>query len=336
MVFAQISQVAPSSTTVLIRGESGTGKELVAGAIHDGSPRAKRPFVSLNCAALPENLIESELFGHERGAFTGATAVRKGRFEQAQGGTLFLDEVGDLALSTQAKLLRVIQERAFERLGGMEVRRVDVRIVAATNRNLESMVESGAFRRDLYYRLNVFPIHLPPLRARRNDILLLANHFAEHFAKDNHRENVRLSLTVMDMLHRYAWPGNIRELENIIERAVLLAGRDGLILPHHLPVELHSKDFPGYGRQGALPGSSVPVRSHESNLRERLEELERAAIAEALENTSGHMGQAAAALGLTERIMALRMRKYGLRYQDYRHRENASLRNDLPAAYRPD
>ena len=322
MVFAQIAQVAPSSTTVLIRGESGTGKELVAGAIHDSSTRAQKPFVSLNCAAIPETLIESELFGHERGAFTGATSARRGRFELANGGTLFLDEVGELSLVTQAKLLRVLQERTFERIGGMESHKVDVRILTATNRDLEKMVEEGTFRRDLYYRLNVFPITLPPLRERQNDILPLANHFMERFAVENSKEDVHLSLSVMDMLHRYAWPGNIRELENVMERAVLLVGRDGLILPQHLPAELHSHDCPACGNFGTFSGfDHLGEYPPAYNLQDRLDELERAGIINALETTHGHMGRAAAQLGLTERIMALRMKKYGLRYQDYRNRD---------------
>ncbi len=316
LVYTQISQVASSGATVLLRGESGTGKELAARAIHAASPRSGGPFVSLNCAALPENLIESELFGHERGAFTGAVTARKGRFELAHGGTLFLDEVGDLAQTTQAKLLRVLQERAFERLGGMETRRVDVRIITATNRLLEDMVRDGSFRRDLYYRLNVFPIFLPPLRDRQSDILLLAKHFVEKFAKAAGRGDIRLSLTVMDMLHRYAWPGNIRELENIMERAVLLAGKEGVILPQHLPPDLHSPGCPACGMPASVTGGSRPPLN--CTLQERLDELERSCIAEALEQHQGHMGHAAESLGLTERVMALRMKKYGINYKDYR------------------
>ena len=313
-VYAQIAQVAPSSTTVFLQGESGTGKELAARSIHSGSTRANKPFISLNCAALPENLIESELFGHERGAFTGANATRKGRFELANGGTLFLDEVGELSLMTQAKLLRVLQERAFERLGGMETHYVDVRFITATNRDLEKMVEEETFRRDLFYRLNVFPIFLPPLSFRPEDILPLANHFIKKYALANGRNNVRLSLSVMDMLQRYTWPGNIRELENVMERAVLLLGREGLVLPQHLPPALHGSRVaassgltPGLIRQG-LSGS----------LQEQLDELERASITEALEFSQGQMGKAAASLGLTERIMALRMKKYGITYKAFR------------------
>ncbi|WP_206214219.1 sigma 54-interacting transcriptional regulator [Desulfovibrio sp. ZJ369] len=313
-VYAQIAQVASSATTVFLQGESGTGKELAARAIHASGPRAARPFISLNCAALPENLIESELFGHERGAFTGANAMRKGRFELADGGTLFLDEVGELSLMTQAKLLRVLQERSFERLGGMETKHVDVRIITATNRNLEEMVEQGGFRRDLFYRLNVFPIFLPPLRRRPEDILPLADHFIRRYAQAGDRKNARLSLAVMDMLQRYAWPGNIRELENVMERAVLLVGREGLILPQHLPPGLHSVQCAG--RQGGSACCALPGIS--GGLQERLDELERACIVEALEWSRGRMGKAAARLGLTERIMALRLKKYGLDYKDFR------------------
>ena len=312
-VYAQIAQVAPSATTVFLQGESGTGKELAARAIHAAGARAPRPFISLNCAALPENLIESELFGHERGAFTGASATRKGRFELADGGTLFLDEVGELSLMTQAKLLRVLQERSFERLGGMETRHVDVRFITATNRDLERMVEEGGFRRDLFYRLNVFPIFLPPLRLRPEDILPLASHFIAKFAAANGRKNVRLSLAVMDMLQRYAWPGNIRELENVMERAVLLLGRESLVLPQHLPPSLHSIHE---GHDGA--DCCVIRPGFAGSLQERLDELERACIVEALESSRGQIGRAAASLGLTERIMALRLKKYGLNYKAFR------------------
>ncbi len=312
-VYEQIAQVAPSSSTVFVQGESGTGKELVARAIHDLSPRHDNAFVTLNCAALPESLIESELFGHERGAFTGATAVRKGRFELADKGTLFLDEVGEMSLLTQAKFLRVLQERRFERLGAMESRQVDVRIVTATNRNLETMVQEGSFRRDLFYRLNVFPIQLPALRERSADILPLAAHFARRFSKLNERDEVGISLTVADMLHRYDWPGNIRELENVIERAVLLVGQEALLLPQHLPPALH-------GNQHAVV--QQPIREeqtpHIGSLNARLEELERACIVDALSRFQGHMGRAAGALGLTERVMALRMKKYNLQYKTFR------------------
>lgn len=315
LVYEQISQVAPSTTTVLLYGESGTGKELAAHAIHSAGKRNKGPFISLNCAALPENLIESELFGHEKGAFTGASGMRKGRFELADGGTLFLDEVGELSLLTQAKLLRVLQERCFERLGGTESLTVDVRIITATNRDLSRMVEEGTFRRDLYYRLNVFPIHMPPLRERQNDIQPLAAYFADKYAAANGRTGIRISLAVMDMLQRYAWPGNIRELENVMERAVLLVGPEGLILPQHLPRELHSTHCP-FG--AAAHKAAADPHAAPGSLQDRLDELERACITDALARHKGHVGHAAQALGLTERVMALRMKKHGISYKEFR------------------
>jgi Nif-specific regulatory protein len=240
-VFDMIAQVAPSETSVLIRGESGVGKELVAHAIHYNSRRASKPFIQVNCAALPETLIESELFGHEKGAYTGATAQRKGRFELAHGGTIFLDEIGDLSPHTQIRLLRVLQERTFERVGGTESIKVDVRVIAATNRNLEEAIEKGQFRQDLFYRLSVFPVHIPPLRERRTDILELANHFAEKYGKQNNKKIVRISTPAIDMLTRYHWPGNVRELENCIERAVLLS-TDGVLHGHHLPPTLQTAE----------------------------------------------------------------------------------------------
>ncbi|MDR2124955.1 MAG: sigma 54-interacting transcriptional regulator [Desulfovibrio sp.] len=323
IVFEQIAQVAPSTTTVLLRGESGTGKELVAGAIHDAGPRASGPFVSINCAAIPESLIESELFGHERGAFTGAVAVRKGRFELAQGGTLFLDEVGDLSLLTQAKLLRVIQERTFERLGGLTVHKADARIIAATNKGLEEMVEQGLFRRDLYYRLNVFPIHLPPLRERLHDILPLADHFVKRFAAKHNKNNVRMSPALSPLLYAHTWPGNIRELENVMERAVLLVNPDGCVMPEHLPLDIQRA---GRGPAGLppTPGPAGGVAAGDEGgptLQGKLDRLELSCIVEALENERGHIRRAAASLGLTERVMSLRMAKYNLTYKDYRQKQ---------------
>ena len=311
MVQAQIAQAAPSETPVLLRGESGTGKELAAGAIHDASPRAHMPFVSFNCAAMPEHLVENELFGREH-ASSEAESRRKCSSELARGGTLFLDEVDVLPPQAQAGLLRALQAQRPEG-GGLEPLAMDVRIIAASSVSLEQMVEQGLFLRELYHQLAVFPIHLPPLRERMNDILLLAKHFMERFAEKNAREGVHLSLSVMDMLHLYSWPGNVRELHNVMERAVLLVGKDGLILPRHLPPELHSRDY-------APNGSTLSGSSAEYTLQERLDELERAGIMEALEMTGGHMGQAAAHLGLTERIMALRMKKYDIRYQDFRNK----------------
>lgn len=321
-IYAQIAQVGPSPATVLLQGESGTGKELAARAIHAASPRAQGPFVSLNCAALPESLMESELFGHERGAFTGATQMRKGRFELAAGGTLFLDEVGELSPATQARLLRVLQERAFERLGGMETLRADVRIITATNRDLELMVGAGTFRRDLFYRLNVFPLYLPPLRQRQEDILPLAAHFLGRFSAGAVHGPAHLSLAVMDMLQRYTWPGNIRELQNVMERAALLLGSERVVLPQHLPPALHGTaasvvSVDGRGQAGvSLPAGSLGAR---------LDEVERASIVEALEACGGHMGKAAAALGLTERVMALRLKKYGISYKVFRQRKRAAF-----------
>ena len=320
-VLEQMEHVAHAGTTVFLQGESGTGKEVAARAIHAASPRASGPFISLNCAALPENLIESEMFGHERGAFTGATSLRKGRFELADGGTLFLDEVGELSLPVQAKLLRVLQERCFERLGGTHTHHVDVRIIAATNRDLESMVESGDYRRDLFYRLNVFPIRLPALRERKDDILPLASRFAQRFARANGREDARLSLAVMDMLQRYDWPGNVRELENVMERAVLLMDREDIILPQHLPLSLHGEYR---AAQKVTPEHCCVLPAHAATLPQRVAELERSCIVEALAASGGHMGKAAQALGLTDRIMGLRMRKYNLHYQSFRTKAGLS------------
>ncbi len=318
-IFERISQAAPSSTTVMLRGESGTGKELVARALHENSPRKDAPFITLNCAALPESLVESELFGHEKGAFTGALQSRKGRFEMANNGTLFLDEVGELSQATQARLLRVLQERSFERVGSVQSHKVDVRIITATNRPLEEMVEEGTFRKDLYYRLNVFSIYLPPLRERQSDILLLVEHFLNVYAKQNEREKPKVSMAASEMLQKYKWPGNIRELENVIERSMLLIGKNPYILPQHLPLELHSADCPisvpkSQNTQSAFSGVGT--------LPEQVEELERSLITKALENHKGHMGAAAAALAITERIMGQRMRKYSISYKNFRQKND--------------
>jgi len=310
-----VIQCADSDVCVLLSGETGTGKEVFARTIHENSGRQNGPFIVVDCAALPENLAESLLFGHVRGAFTGAITRENGLIPEADGGTLFLDEVGELSLLTQAKLLRVLQERCFERLGGTESLSVDVRIITATNRDLARMVEEGTFRRDLYYRLNVFPIHMPPLRERQNDIQPLAAYFVDKYAAANGRSGIRISLAVMDMLQRYSWPGNIRELENVMERAVLLVGQDGLILPQHLPRELHSTHCP-FGPE-AHKGPVEPYTAS-GTLQDRLDELERACITDALARHKGHMGHAAQALGLTERVMALRMKKHGISYKDFR------------------
>jgi Nif-specific regulatory protein len=293
-LFAQISQVAPSTTTVLIRGESGSGKELIARAIHYHSPRAARPFVTLNCGALPEGLVESELFGHEAGAFTDARQARKGRFELAQGGTLFLDEVGELSLSTQVKLLRVLQEREFERLGSSQTQRVDVRIITATNRDLEAAVRERSFREDLYYRLNVFSLFVPPLRDRKPDILLLADHFVETYAAQHGRDVRRIATTAIDMLMSYHWPGNVRELENCIERAVLVCS-GGVVHGHDLPPSLQTAEV-----SGTLPRAS---------LAEATAAVELDLIQDALKTARGNVARAARLLDTTERIVAYKMRK---------------------------
>jgi Nif-specific regulatory protein len=294
-VYDLIAQVSGSEATVLIRGESGTGKELVAHAMHYASRRAGKPFIKVNCAALPESVIESELFGHEKGAFTGAVAARKGRFELADGGTLFLDEIGDLSPALQIKLLRVLQEREFERVGGTSTTKVDVRVIAATNSDLERLIEQVRFRQDLYYRLNVFPIHIPPLRERKTDILLLADYFVEKYSKANHKDVRRISTPAIDMLMAYHWPGNVRELENCIERAVLLSD-DDVIHGHHLPPTLQTAEASGTAFRGRLKGA--------------LEGVERELILDALKSSRGNMSRAAKALGISERIMGLRVRRF--------------------------
>ena len=243
-VYEQINQVAHTNTTALIRGESGTGKELIAHAIHYNSPREKKAFVKVSCAALPDSLIESELFGYEKGAFTGAHARRKGRFELAEGGTLFLDEIGDINPSTQVKLLRVLQEREFERIGGTETIRANVRLITATNKDLETAIAEGKFREDLYYRLNVFTIFVPPLRDRKSDLLLLSDHFLQKYSKEHRKDIRRISTPAIDMLTSYHWPGNVRELENVVERAVLVCD-GGVIHGHHLPPTLQTAQASG-------------------------------------------------------------------------------------------
>ena len=295
-VYEMIGQVAQSDATVLIRGESGTGKELIANAVHYGSRRSGAPFVRVNCAALPESLIESELFGHEKGSFSGAVQQKEGRFERASGGTIFLEEIGDLKNSVQLRLLRVLQEREFERVGGTKVLTADVRVVAATNRPLERDMEDGRFRADLYYRLNVFPIHVPPLRDRRTDIILLADHFIEKYSRRHDRSIVRLSTPAIDLLMAYHWPGNVRELENAIERAVLLA--DGKVI--------HARLLPPSLQMAKIDdGRSGPLNV-------QLAVLEKELIVDALKMNKGNRAAAARQLGLTERIMGLRVEKYGL------------------------
>jgi Nif-specific regulatory protein len=296
-VYEQVAQVVGTGATVMILGESGTGKELIAHALHHHSPRAGKPFVRVNCAALPETLVETELFGHERGAFTGAQARRKGKFEHADGGTLFLDEIGELSPSTQAKLLRVLQGREFERLGGNETVRVDVRLLTATNKDLERALAEGTFREDLYYRLNMFTIHVPPLRERRSDVLLLAEHFVEKYTRVHQRTIRRISTPAIDMLMAYHWPGNVRELENTIERAVLVADGD-VIHGHHLSPTLQTAEASGTVVSRSL-GEAVEV--FESNL-----------IQDALKSTRGNRAKAARLLATTERILSYKVRRYGI------------------------
>ncbi len=306
-VFQMISQVSDSTATVLIRGESGTGKELVANAIHYNSRRSERPFIKINCAAIPENLIESELFGHEKGAFTGAIRQKPGKFELAHLGTLFLDEIGSIGMDVQVKLLRALQEREFERVGGSRTLKADVRFIAATNKNLEEAVDSGSFRGDLYYRLNVFPIYLPPLRERKTDILLLADHFLEQYVKENQKDIRRFSTPAIDMLMDYHWPGNVRELENCIERAVLLCN-EGVIHSHHLPPTLQTGE-----ESNTLP---------ELSLEDAIENLEREMILDALKNAKGNVTVAAELLKTTIRKFGYKMKKYGIDYRTYRKRFN--------------
>ena len=296
-VYRMIHQVAGAAVTVLIRGESGVGKELVAEAIHINSPRKDGPFVKVNLAALPETMIESELFGHERGAFTGASTTRKGRLEAAAQGTLFLDEIGDLPMLTQVKLLRVIQERTFERLGSNTPIHVDVRLIAATNRDLDALIAQDRFRADLFYRLNVFPIFVPALRERKTDIVLLADYFAERAAQRHGKSIRRISTPAIDMLSSYHWPGNVRELENAIERAVLLSA-DGVIHSHHLPPSLQTAETSQTPPQGRLPAAMAT--------------LEREMIVDALKYTHGNMAAAARHLGISERLIGLRIRHHGL------------------------
>ncbi|MBI5379028.1 MAG: nif-specific transcriptional activator NifA [Nitrospirae bacterium] len=312
-IFEAVKRVAPSRATVLLRGESGTGKELIARAIHYNSPRADGPFIALNCAALPETLLEAELFGYEKGAFTGATGEKKGRFELAHGGTLFLDEIGDMPLSFQAKLLRVLQEKRFERLGGTRTLKVDVRLIAATNRNLEEAVSKGAFRSDLYFRVNVVTLYLPPLRERREDIPPLAQHILKRVNQEYGR-SCRLTTNALEVLMRCAWPGNVRELENCLERVVVMqkenaiAGQDFHCesCPSFLQGALLSRTFtPGTGTPAKLPPTEAPAADSP-------EEDRRLRILETLERCGWVQAKAARMLGLTVRQLNYRIQKYGI------------------------
>lgn len=296
-VFDLIERVAPTNSTVLIRGESGVGKELIADAIHFGSGCKNKPFIKVNCAALPDSLIESELFGHEKGAFTGANTLRIGRFEAARGGTIFLDEIGDLPATTQVKLLRILQEREFERVGSTVPIKADVRIVCATNRNLEELIEKGIFREDLYYRINVFPVYIPPLRERINDIPGLVDHFIAKFNKSQHKKIKRISSSAIDMLMVYHWPGNIRELENCIERACILCTGD-VIRSNNLPPTL----------QTSISSKTTSVGILETIIGK----VEKQLLMETLLSTKGNLVKAAEILGITERMMGIRIKKYDI------------------------
>jgi Nif-specific regulatory protein len=296
-VYRLIEQVADSNATVLIRGESGTGKDLVAHAIHYNSLRADKPFIKVNCTAMPETLLESELFGHEKGAFTGAVERKLGRFERAHGGTIFLDEIGDFPPNLQVKLLRVIQFREFERVGGVDTIKANVRILVATHKDLEKQIKEGDFREDLYYRINVFPIFLPPLRERKDDIMLMADHFLERYSAENGKRITRISTPAIEMLTRYHWPGNIRELENCIERAVLLC-EDDVIRSEHLPPSLQM------------------IRKDDTSVKASFTEIvankERELIVDALKKCGGQQRKAARELGLTERILGYKIKKYNI------------------------
>ena len=300
-VFDRVKQVSMADTTVLIRGESGTGKELIASAIHYNSARKDNPLIKVNCAALSESLLESELFGHEKGAFTGAVNRRRGRIEEAEGGTLFLDELGDFTPAIQVKLLRVIQEREYERVGSNLPIKANVRIVAATNRNLEDLVRDGRFREDLYYRINVFPIVLPPLRQRRSDILLLANHFTEKLSAKTGKQVKRISTTAINMLMAYHWPGNVRELENSIEHAVLLC-TDGVIFGRHLPPTLQ---IPTENDTSCNPGG----------LKSAIDQLEKDMIIDSLKRNRGNIAAAARELQITGRMVRYKIEKLGISFE---------------------
>ena len=293
-----VAQVAPSEATVLITGESGTGKEVIAGAIHYNSPRREGPFIKINCAAIPETLLESELFGHEKGSFTGADRRREGKFRQADGGSIFLDEVSEMSLAMQVRLLRVLQEREITRVGGEEVIRVNVRVITATNRDLPAAIEAGRFRKDLFYRLNVVTLHVPPLRERKDDIPPLAEHFLKMFAEKNRKRVRGFTPQAMDRLLRYDWPGNVRELMNTVERGVVLTRSEYIDEGELTPVLLKQHE-----EETVLPGE-VPTAS--------LEALEKATILKTLEQTGGNKSEAARRLGITRRTLHQKLKKYGM------------------------
>jgi DNA-binding NtrC family response regulator len=304
-VMGLVSRVAPSQATVLVRGESGTGKELIAHAIHYVSSRSEKPFVKVNCSAIPETLLESELFGHEKGSFTGAAQKRIGRFEEADGGSVFLDEIGDLTPSTQIKLLRILQEKEFQRLGSNLTLKTDVRVITATHRDLEEAMKKGEFREDLYYRLNVITIHLPPLRERREDIPLLIDFFLKKYSTQNQKSISDLSKEARNLFLHYPYPGNVRELENLVERAVVLC-RGEIITTQDLPFHLQE------GKPEREWGSQKRLK----NLPESLEEVERDLIVKALHQTQGIQTKAAESLGISERVLRYKMKKYRIRFSE--------------------
>jgi DNA-binding NtrC family response regulator len=304
-VMGLVARVAPSQATILIQGESGTGKELIANAIHYASPRSEKPWVKVSCAAIPETLLESELFGHEKGAFTGATQKRIGRFEEADGGSIFLDEIGDLSPSTQVKLLRILQNKEFQRLGSNHTFKTDVRVITATHRNLEEAIKKGLFREDLYYRLNVISIALPPLRERREDIPLLINYFLKKYSNENQKSITDISKEARALLLRYPYPGNVRELENLIERAVVLCRGETITtqdLPFHLKEEKSEKLWESSKKEKTLP--------------ESLEEIERDSLLKALHQHQGVQTKAAESLGISERVLRYKMKKYRIRFNE--------------------
>ena len=303
-VMNMAGRVASSNATVLLRGESGTGKELIARAIHYHSPRASQPLIKVNCAALPETLLESELFGHEKGAFTGAAGKRIGRFEAADKGTLFLDEIGDIPLSVQVKLLRVLQEKEFERIGGNETIKTDVRLVAATNRDLEKAMKDGSFREDLYYRLNVVTVAIPPLRDRKEDIPALMEHFIKKYSMENKKKITGVTAEARDLLMRYSYPGNVRELENIIERAVVLA-KSETITSAEIPLHLRTVEIE----------EKICVAKRDGSLTDTLETLERGIIMEAMKAGGGVQTRAAEKLGISERVLRYKLKKYKIKEQ---------------------
>jgi Nif-specific regulatory protein len=301
-IYGMMHQVAGSQATVLIRGESGTGKELIAKAVHYASPRKDKPFIAVNCAALPEGLIVSELFGHEKGAFTGADVKRKGRFELASGGTLFLDEIGDISVATQVKLLRVLQEKVFERVGGHLQIKTDVRIIAATSRNLEEAMKEGIFREDLYYRLNVFPLNIPPLRERKTDIMLLADYFLEKYNRTYSKSIKRISTPAINMLMTYYWPGNVRELENCIERALLVTTDDAI----------HAYDLSPSLQTGQASHTAIIKENGNAGLKELVEHFEREIIIESLKKNNSNIAASARQLKTTQRILHYKIEKLGM------------------------